>query len=42
MTSLDSFKCQTTLTVGDKTYVYYSLPPPRRTVLTEFRSCPIR
>ena len=26
MTSLDSFKCQTTLKVGDKTYVYYSLP----------------
>src|SRR6202453_428700 len=26
MTSLDSFKCQKTLKVGTKTYVYYSLP----------------
>jgi aconitate hydratase len=26
MTSLDSFKCRKTLTVGSKTYVYYSLP----------------
>ena len=26
MTSLDSFKCAKTLTVGAKTYVYYSLP----------------
>lgn len=26
MASLDSFKCRQTLTVGDKTYVYYSLP----------------
>ena len=26
MTSLDSFKCAKTLTVGTKTYVYYSLP----------------
>src|SRR3982075_3042011 len=26
MTSLDSFKCQKTLKVGSKTYVYYSLP----------------
>src|SRR5215208_3147856 len=26
MTSLDSFKCAKTLTVGSKTYVYYSLP----------------
>src|SRR6204780_1734211 len=26
MTSLDSFKCQKTLKVGAKTYVYYSLP----------------
>jgi aconitate hydratase len=26
MTSLDSFKCQKTLRVGGKTYVYYSLP----------------
>src|ERR1700759_3261270 len=26
MTSLDSFKCQKTLKVGGKTYVYYSLP----------------
>jgi len=26
MTSLDSFKCRKTLTVGGKTYVYYSLP----------------
>ena len=25
MTSLDSFKCQKTLKVGAKTYVYYSL-----------------
>jgi len=25
-TSLDSFKCKTTLTVGSKTYTYYSLP----------------
>ncbi len=25
MTSLDSFKCQKTLKVGGKTYVYYSL-----------------
>src|SRR6195952_4065045 len=26
MASLDSFKCQKTLKVGAKTYVYYSLP----------------
>src|ERR1700760_4946478 len=26
MTSLDSFKCQKTLKVGGKTYVYFSLP----------------
>lgn len=26
MTSLDSFKCQKTLRVGNKSYVYYSLP----------------
>src|SRR6201988_3236509 len=26
MTSLDSFKCRKTLTVGDKTYTYFSLP----------------
>src|SRR5690349_18087042 len=26
MTSLDSFKCAKTLTVGAKTYIYYSLP----------------
>jgi len=26
MASLDSFKCRQTLIVGDKTYVYYSLP----------------
>jgi aconitate hydratase len=26
MTSLDSFKCARTLTVGNKTYAYYSLP----------------
>ncbi len=26
MPSLDSFKCQKTLKVGGKTYVYYSLP----------------
>jgi len=25
MTSLDSFKCQKTLKVGGKSYVYYSL-----------------
>ncbi len=25
MTSLDSFKCRTTLTVDDKEYVYYDL-----------------
>ena len=26
MTSLDSFRCQKTLKVGTKTYVYFSLP----------------
>ena len=26
MASLDSFKCRQTLTVGDRTYEYYSLP----------------
>ena len=26
MPSIDSFKCQKTLKVGGKTYVYYSLP----------------
>src|SRR5947207_15042932 len=26
MTSLDSFKCAKTLTVGSKSYIYYSLP----------------
>src|ERR1044072_2056911 len=30
MTSLDSFKCQKTLRVGGKTYVYYSLPAAER------------
>ena len=42
MTSLDSFKCQKTLKVSGKTYVYYSLPAAEKTVSREFPSCPIR
>jgi len=34
MTSLDSFKCQKTLKVGARTYVYYSLPAAEKNGLT--------
>ena len=37
MASLDSFKCRQTLTVGDKTYEYYSLPLAEKKVLSGHR-----
>jgi aconitate hydratase len=40
MTSLDSFKCQKTLQVGDKTYVYYSLPTAEKNGLTGISRLP--
>ena len=42
MTSLDSFKCQKTLKVGGKTYVYYSLPAAEKTVSRESQNSLIR
>ncbi len=38
--SLDSFKCQKTLTVGGKTYVYYSLPEAERNGLKGISKLP--
>ncbi|MEH2473198.1 aconitate hydratase [Nitrobacteraceae bacterium AZCC 2161] len=40
MTSLDSFKCQKTLKVGAKTYVYYSLPLAEKNGLTGISKLP--
>src|ERR1700747_3113230 len=40
MTSLDSFKCQKTLKVGSKTYVYYSLPAAEKNGLTGISKLP--
>ena len=40
MASLDSFKCRQTLTVGAKTYEYYSLPLPRQNGLTGISKLP--
>lgn len=40
MTSLDSFKCRKTLTVGSKTYVYYSLPDAEKNGLTGISKLP--
>lgn len=40
MTSLDSFKCQKTLKVGTKTYVYYSLPLAEKNGLTGISKLP--
>ncbi len=42
MPSLDSFKCQKTLKVGGKTYVYYSLPTAEKNGSGAFRNCPTR
>ena len=43
MPSLDSFKSRRTLTVGGKTYVYYSLPDAEKNGLEGIvDSCPIR
>src|ERR1700731_2929393 len=41
MTSLDSFKCQKTLKVGGKTYVYYSLPAAEKNGLNGISSLPV-
>src|SRR6202158_2134167 len=40
MTSLDSFKCQKTLKVGGKTYVYYSLPTAEKNGLEGISKLP--
>src|ERR1700743_1347834 len=40
MTSLDSFKCQKTLKVGAKTYVYYSLPTAEKNGLKGISKLP--
>jgi len=40
MTSLDSFKCQKTLKVGGKTYVYYSLPAAEKNGLEGISKLP--
>src|SRR5258707_3190658 len=40
MTSLDSFKCQKTLNVGGKTYVYYSLPAAEKNGLKGISKLP--
>src|SRR6201999_1545406 len=40
MTSLDSFKCQKTLKVGSKTYVYYSLPAAEKNGLSGISKLP--
>src|SRR3981081_873419 len=40
MTSLDSFKCQKTLKVGAKTYVYYSLPAAEKNGLKGISKLP--
>ncbi len=39
MASIDSLKTRRELTVGDKTYVYYSFPPPRKPDFRAFRAC---
>ncbi|MCU0831295.1 MAG: aconitate hydratase AcnA [Rhizobiaceae bacterium] len=39
-TSLDSFKCRSTLTVGDKSYVYFSLPEAEKNGLTGVSALP--
>ena len=40
MPSLDSFKCQKTLKVGSKTYVYYSLPAAEKNGLKGISKLP--
>jgi aconitate hydratase len=40
MPSLDSFKCQKTLKVGAKTYVYYSLPAAEKNGLKGISKLP--
>src|ERR1700677_553273 len=40
MTSLDSFKCQKTLKVGGKTYIYYSLPAAEKNGLKGISKLP--
>jgi aconitate hydratase len=40
MTSLDSFKCQKTLKVGGKTYIYYSLPTAEKNGLKGISKLP--
>ena len=40
MTSLDSFKCQKTLKVGGKSYVYYSLPAAEKNGLKGISKLP--
>src|SRR6201991_1642715 len=40
MTSLDSFKCQKTLKVGAKTYIYYSLPTAEKNGLKGISKLP--
>ncbi len=42
MTSLDSYKCRRQLTVGDKTYDYFSLPEAEKNGLAGISPCPIR
>ena len=40
--SLDSFKSRRTLTVGGKTYDYFSLPEAEKNGLAASRACPSR
>src|ERR1700755_28136 len=40
MTSLDSFKCQKTLKVGGKSYIYYSLPAAEKNGLKGIANLP--
>ena len=40
-TSLDSFKCRKTLKVGEKTYVYYSLPAAEKNGLSGISKLPV-
>jgi aconitate hydratase len=40
MPSIDTFKTRRELTVGDKTYVYYSLAAAEEAGIGEVRACP--
>ncbi len=42
MASVDTLKTRRLLTVGDKTYAYYSLPAAEEADFRAFRACPSR